>query len=106
MRLVIELLDGEAFYFVLHRCVVQQLATRGVKILLGKLAVGRIKKTKTKNRHSDTEHTLQSRITGCSIVFLEKRRNVNLECFLIICKRILCYALVLKKKKKKDMQDL
>ncbi len=37
MSLVIKLLDGEAFYFVLHRSVFQQLSARGVEILLGKL---------------------------------------------------------------------
>ncbi len=53
-----------AFVADIHR-VFHQLATLAVKILLGKLAVGGVTQTKTK---TDTEHTFQSRITGCSIV--------------------------------------
>ncbi len=41
----------------------------GVKILLGKLAVG-AHTDQNKNRHSDTEHTFKCIIIGCSIVFI------------------------------------
>ncbi len=50
------------------RCVFHQLANRGVKILLGKLAVDRITQTKTKTEIL-TWTTFHTRITGCSIDF-------------------------------------
>jgi len=34
----------------------------GVEILLGELAVGGVPQTKSKNRHSDTEHTFEKQV--------------------------------------------
>ncbi len=80
-------------------CVFHQPATQDVEIRLGKLAMCRITQIKKqKNRHSDTEHAFQSRITGSSIVF-QRNKYVNLACFLNICKCImvfLCFSTVKK----------
>ncbi len=65
------------------RCVFHQLATRGVKKLLGKLAVGGITLTKTKT-DIPTWNTFHTRITGCSIVF---QRNM----FPNICKHSMVF---------------
>ncbi len=51
---------------VVKHCVLNKLATRRVKIRLGKLAVGGVT-DQNKNRHGT--QFFQSRITGCSVVF-------------------------------------
>lgn len=65
-----------------HRCVFRQLATRSVKILLGKLAVGRITRA----------ISFQMTIIGIKIVF-QRNKCVNVACFLYLCKRIMVSAL-------------
>ncbi len=64
------------------RCVFHQIATRSVKILLGKLAVGEITQTKQKQTfwHTHT-NTFQTRIPGCSIIFLWKNKVCEISMF-------------------------
>ncbi len=69
------------------------LATPGVE---NHIVSGQSHTDQNKNRHSDTEHTFQSRITG-ALFFGET--NVNLACFLIICKHIMIFLCFITVKK-------
>lgn len=54
------------------RFAFQQLATRGIEIILDKLSVGGVTQTKTKIEHSDTESTFQKQNNWLSHCFSEK----------------------------------
>ncbi len=75
------------------RCVFHQIATRSVKILLGKLAVGEITQTKQKQTfwHTHTKTHFKLEYLAVALFFYEKTKYVKLACFLNICKHIMVF---------------
>ncbi len=65
-------------------CIFHQLATWGVEILLGKLAVGG-HTDQNKNRYSDTEHTFKCRITGCKLFCFGETRMWTCTHIVFLC---------------------